>query len=234
MLEAAKIGNVDGIRGVLKRAVQWGMNEEILNAQDEHGTSALQWAIRYRKEEVAIYLISNHAQVNTATNSKDGEFEGSTPLISASFRGMTGVVKQLLIRGGMITAIRKNKSDAAFLAAQEGHLEILQTLVSKDSTVADRHGLQGRTPLAAAAWHGQVEVMKYLLEECGARVDAQDEFNDTPLTLASESNKPQAVRYLLEMGADSTIKGEGRKTALEIALHEKNEEVIRICSIMFK
>ena len=155
--------------------------------------------------------------MNTATNSKSGKFEGDTPLISASFNGMTSVVKQLVNNGAIVNAIRKNKQNAAFNAAQEGHLEILKILVSKDPSVADRIGYQGRTPLGAAAMCGHLEVIKFLVEECNSTIDARDEFNHTPLSLATYLNQREAVKYLISQGANVSIKAYQGKTALEWA-----------------
>lgn len=69
-------------------------------------------------------LLGLGCDVNTSINEKDVAWEGETPLIAATSRGMTQLVKKLIQNGAVVSAIQKDKSDAAYYAARQGYLEV--------------------------------------------------------------------------------------------------------------
>ena len=66
------------------------------------------------------------------------------PLIAASGGGYLSIVNALIKNGAKVNTTRKDGAHAAFMAAQKGHLEILQLLVEKDPSVAYLKGFEGR------------------------------------------------------------------------------------------
>ena len=227
ILDAAEKGDIEGIKRTLKKSIDLNIFLPIINAQDEKGRSALHLAINTRTVGVATLLLDSGSEVNTSTNEKD-DYEGETPLISASARGFNELVNKLLQKGAIVNAMKKNKEDAASFAASNGHLETLKLLIRKDPSVADRQGFYGTTPLSWAARNGQLEMVKYLIENYNPRINIQDDNNETPLILAAYENHPKVVEYLLNKGAYASIKGYRGKTALEWAMEENNKEVIKI------
>ncbi|HLP34980.1 MAG TPA: ankyrin repeat domain-containing protein, partial [Amoebophilaceae bacterium] len=85
------------------------------------------------------------------------------------------------------------------LAAQNGHLEVVQALLEKGAPV-DALAKDNAAPLHLAAQNGHLEVVKELLEK-GAPVDALAKDNWTPLHLAAFNGHLEVVQALLEKGA---------------------------------
>ena len=70
MLKAAWYGNLDVVSGVLQRAAEWELEEDVTNATTDQGQSALYLAILNKNEEMAMYLISKNALINTVSINK--------------------------------------------------------------------------------------------------------------------------------------------------------------------
>ena len=139
------------------------------------------------------------------------------------------IVEKLLANNADVGAQKKNKSDATFLAAQQGNLEILKLLLTKDPNYVDRKkGYEGRTPLGAAAMQGHLQVVQYLVNEWHVDIDSQDDYKYTALMYAAHYNHPTAVTFLLQKGASSTIKDVNGYDAMARAMQKKNTEVIKL------
>ena len=77
---------------------------------------------------------------------------GWTPLMTASYRGHTSIVKALLAAGADVNAANNDGETALILACEDGHLEAARALVAAGANVnaADQGG---RTPLNCARGH---------------------------------------------------------------------------------
>ena len=199
---------------------------EVINAQDKEGYSALHWSIINSKIEAAEYIIQIGANVNTASNEKD-KFEGNTPLISASFHGFISIVKKLVINGANIGAKRKSGFHAAEAAAQEGNLEVLQFLIREELQVVDQKGSDGKTPLIAAARRGHLNIVKYLLSHQQVDIDSQDNDGSSPLMFASFNNRTEVVKFLVQEGANIKLKAKNGGHAAYIAAQEGNLKILK-------
>jgi ankyrin repeat protein len=70
-------------------------------------------------------------------------------------------------------------------AAAEGHLDVVQCLVTEfgaGPNQADGHGV---APVLEAAHNGHVEVLRYFIKECGADIHQNDNNGEFPLFLAA-------------------------------------------------
>ena len=226
-MKAATDGDLDNINGTLTKAMELDLLKDVLNSQDEKGKSGLHLAIGGRKEEAAKLLINKGCDVNTITNEKH-QYEGDTPLMTASYYGMDTIVKKLVENGAVINRMRKDKGTAVNGAAQQGHLTTLKFLLEKDASLADKKSYEGRTPLGGAAMHGHLECVKFLLTKHKVNISEQDDYKATALCLAAYFNQPLVVEYLLQQGADPSIRGIGNKTPLELSLQENNDNVTKI------
>lgn len=72
-----------------------------------------------------------------------GEEDSLTPLIIASGRGYTDVVRRLLEAGAHINSSDKFGSTALIWAARKGHLEIVELLLSGGAQL-DSVGMHGK------------------------------------------------------------------------------------------
>ena len=89
---------------------------------------------------------------------------------------------------------------ALLTAAEQGDLNLLDTLISDSPKVNVRDACQW-TPLMKAALNGHLEATRRLLE-AGAKTELSDEGSYTALMLAASNNHPEVVRLLLRHGAD--------------------------------
>ena len=197
---------------ILKEIDDSQQKSDLMNTQDENGTSVLYLCILNKKIEISQYLIAEGVDVNKASNSN-----AMTPLMIASANGYLDLVQQLIKNGAKVDARSHDKVDAAYAAAQEGHLSILKLLLKDSPYVADRAGPKGRTPLGTAAYNGHLDVVEYLVTEHNARINIKDANNRSPIQRTNGKclclkcqkcfNLCKVINFLKEKGAnDRTFK----------------------------
>ena len=100
-------------------------------------------------------------------------------------------------------------------ASEDGHLEIVEFLISKGAKV-DARDSDNATPLMEAAYKGRSNVVKLLLAN-GARINSQDADLDTPLHWAIDGNRLDVVKLLIQGGADFFLKNKWNNNPLDFA-----------------
>lgn len=178
--------------------------------------------------EVRLYLHSGGDP-----NCGQAMIERSTPLIAASLKGRSAIVRLLLDAGARTeTADVESETTALGYAAREGQLEVVKLLL--EAGADPRHSDKASvTPLHAAAAQGRLEVVKLLLAK-GVPVDLLSEKKGenlggiTPLIYAALGGQSEVAHYLIEEGgADPThIAGNGSSAAMA-ALHLKNLDLAK-------
>lgn len=199
-MRAAKSGKSKELKPLYQESLDNHTTDQVINVADDKGRSALHWSIINNNTEAAEYIIQVGADVNTATNEKDRS-EGNTPLISASSDGYVSIVKKLIKNGAKVNAAQKDGTHAAFIAAQEGHLDVLKLLIYTNPNVTDLKGCKGRSPLAAAAQYGLLEIVEYLTSLPDTNINNRDDLGLTPLILATSFDHPNVVRFLVQKEA---------------------------------
>ncbi|KAJ8268874.1 hypothetical protein COCON_G00114810 [Conger conger] len=125
------------------------------------------------------------------------------------------------------------------LAAKEGHMDLVQELLDRGSSVdsatkvpgagcwAGVESRKGNTALHIASLAGQGEVVKILVKR-GADINSQSQNGFTPLYMAAQENHLDVVRYLLENGGNQSTATEDGFTPLAIALQQGHNQVVSI------
>lgn len=91
-------------------------------------------------------------------------------------------MKQLLERGANIEAFKSDGATALYIAAQEGHLEVVKLLLVKGANTRST----GATALYIASQNGHLEVVGLLLDK-GANIEAALSVGETPLYISAHN-----------------------------------------------
>ena len=119
----------------------------------------------------------------------------STALLHSASEGDTkGVVAQLSKGGDPNTKIVLIGTPAIVLAAAEGHLDTVRTLVARGADV-NAEDMASWTALHAAARNGHKEIVSFLLQH-GATSKPATWYNPTPVYVAEKTNHPDIVKML--------------------------------------
>jgi ankyrin repeat protein len=172
----------------------------------------------------------NSARVRTTLDIPD---DISTPLIRAAAEGKNDEVLRLLQSGADVNETSENRGSkpqlprsALTAAAEQGHLQVVQTLVDAGAPV-DRVVRGDGTALIAATRRNHFEVTKYLLDR-GADANLAVRGDGSPLIAATAANNTDAVRLLLERGADPDLSVRGDENPLYHAAANGNDEIMQM------
>jgi ankyrin repeat protein len=155
-------------------------------------------AVRTGHVEMVKLLLDYGASIETLD--KDGRSAlGCAALEGCSeYSDWREKVNLLVDRGAKFEAA--NMVSPLYLAAIEGHVEMVHLLLAKGATVdAESHGW---SPLVAAASRGHLDAAKVLLAN-GAKVDAYSTTHWSPLLAAASHGCVEMVKFLLNVGANA-------------------------------
>ena len=148
-----------------------------------------------------------------------------TPLFLACRFGLVSLMEDLKNWSNTDWNQRNNEGTTAlYLAAEYGHLAVVQMLLNKGAKVNDQS--EYGTALHAASRAGHNNIVLHLLRN-DADLEAKDKTGSTSLFHAAQFGHKQAVQLLLEKGANVQARGlDG--SALHIASGEGYIEIVRI------
>lgn len=129
------------------------------------------------------------------------EGSGYTALILAASAGQHAMLSFLLERGASTSRGCARGYTPLHYAAKCGQTECLALLLAAGRGEVEAEGVDGRTPLAAAAAAGCLPQLQLLLQ-AKALVDSRDTVGCTPLFLACLHGHRQCAEALLAAGAD--------------------------------
>jgi hypothetical protein len=167
------------------------------------------------------FLLAKGADVN-----KSGGKAGDTPLIIASWKGHTEIVKLLLANGADANKMDKDGDTSLHSASEEDNAGIVEILL-KAGADPNKANNKGETPLFVAALRGHVTAVRALLKSRGIQVDKVDKKGWTPLMIASQYGAPFCARALLKAGADPNKTKPDGVTALHVASFNDKVDVVK-------
>ena len=91
-----------------------------------------------------------------------------------------------------------------YIAAAEGHLEVVRLLVESGANKDQGKTDTGSTPLHIAAAEGHLEVVRLLVESGANKDQSKTDDGATPLFIAAAEGHLEVVRVLVESGANKT------------------------------
>eukprot|EP00752_Nemacystus_decipiens_P008626 g7703.t1 len=151
-------------------------------------------------------LLSAGADLDPRKNDDDTKSDGrDTALHFAAYHGHDTVVAALLRGGAGKDGLDCDGATALMLAAAEGELPAVETLLSASADVHHHSPVDGYTALHDAAVEGHDEILAALLRS-GADKNSLDSEGRTPLAVAAANDHLAAVEILLAAGTDLTIR----------------------------
>lgn len=199
LIEACKAGLTADVMRLLR-----GIRSSDVNAVDQIGRTALQYAAERRSTQIVSLLILYQGDVNAT------DLEGCTPIGLCVGSVPDSLGKDTDDASCLLSLLRAKANPnakmhgdvtALLLACAGGSLSWVQALLdhSADASVGDEAGV---TPLALAADSGHAEIVRALLK-ASAPVDVPDSSGKTALMSASARAYDDVVSILLEAGADT-------------------------------
>jgi len=185
-LHVASANNHPGIvRTLLDAGATIGLKDT------KHGSTALHWAASNNNPAVARVLLDMGAD-------KDGcDDDGIRPLFSASKKGSTRTVRELIVYGADVNLPncegQFGEMTPLMIASTEGHLNIVKLLVKSNANVTLPSAM-GYTALHMAAEAGHKEIaMILLINGADARILAD---GMTPSAIARQKGFDELAEYL--------------------------------------
>ncbi|XP_006778323.1 PREDICTED: ankyrin repeat domain-containing protein 6 isoform X2 [Myotis davidii] len=149
----------------------------------------------------------------------------SERLLIAAYKGHAENVVQLINKGAKV-AVTKHGRTPLHLAANKGHLAVVQILL-KAGCDLDVQDDDGNTALHEASWHGFSQSVK-LLVKAGANVLAKNKAGNTALHLACQNSHSQSTRVLLLGGSRADLKNNAGDTCLHVAARYNHLSIIKV------
>ena len=184
-----------------------------VNQRDKNGFMGIHWASFHGHYACVVALLSakDRIEVNAIDNL------GGTPLMKASQKGNTPVVKLLLDNGANENMKDHKGQFALHYASDKGHTDCITMLLKSQKTNINESATPLMyTPLHMSVQNNEEEACRCLIE-LGADVNCIDSSQRTPLMLSCLNGHPDIARLLLDKNAHMDSRDSHRRTALHFA-----------------
>jgi hypothetical protein len=157
-----------------------------------------------------------------------GVSDKNAQLIIAAKDGDLPAVQNLLTNDALVNA-KNYGATALWMAAEEGHTEIVRLLLERGADANTKEDISGFTALMSASVNGHTEIVALLLEK-GADLNAKATSNGTTaLIMAAEEGHMEVVKLLLSKNADVKVKRTtDGVTALSAASRKGHMETVEL------
>lgn len=177
--------------------------------------------------------VAASSQTMTALRGNSWYREGvpahSTGVHVAAYFGLGEAMIGLLRNGCHLDLKDTYGQTPLFLAAANGHGEVVELLAAMDGIDLNSKDNEGKTPLLRAAANGHESVVKLLLLIGGVNQNSKDDDGETPLLAAAAKGHEAVVKLLVAMnGIDLNSKDNDGMTPLSWAVAYKHEAVVKL------
>ncbi len=195
-----------------------------INAADEFGCTAMDYALRLSTKRFFRLLLSYGATVDV--NRCDAE--GMTALMHAAEEGDADTLTMLLEQGSYADAFSTHGVTALALALQSGNEACIDVLLRAGASISGEIvDDEGRSLLHDAAEGAPLRIVKLLLEK-GHMPNITTETGDTPLMIAAENGRSDVVKVLLAAGASPMPQNEQKEDALSLAVESGDAATVEL------
>ncbi|QGA20587.1 hypothetical protein EYB26_008293 [Talaromyces marneffei] len=164
-----------------------------LEARCAAGLNALHYACKADNTEIVRLLLTSGANIEGETG-----FRQQRPIHMSAAEGSVGLVRLLCEKGASLE-VRDAEGDRALcVAARNGHVAAVQTLLDFGSPLHLRFGVRSHedSPLCLAAKGGYFPVVSLLIKH-GASVLSKDEMGWTPARYAAYYGHPDVLELIV-------------------------------------
>jgi ankyrin repeat protein len=239
LLQAVKSGDVESVRGLLKRrvdvnapqgdgatALHWAAHRDDLpiadlliragarpNAADDVGTTPLHLACTNRSAPMVERLLTAGANANAAL------LNGETVLMTCARTGDSGAVKALLAHGADANAMEREHHQTALMwAVAQQHPGVVRLLIEARADVRARSLTYPQTVVGEQTQRAGREELNYTVLRGGA----------TALLFAVRAGDTESATLLLKAGADANDSQPDGVSALVLAAHSGQGRVAAV------
>ena len=164
---------------------------------------------------------------DSATYSNTSERQKN--LVIAKMKRYDESIKFLLQERADIKSNARNGETLLSYAAQSGHEDVVELLLSTNKINVDARNKRGRTPLSLAASSGHEPTVKLLLATGKVDIDSRDNNGWTPLSLAAYHGYESVVRLLLATGkVDIDSRDNDGRTPLSYATSQGRQNILKL------